>query len=459
MNNQEIKTPLNAEENGKMSEWQEKKLRQIVEIKVSNVDKKIYPNKTLVKLCNYMDAYSNDYISNKLPFSVGSADSNEIQKFGLRQGDVIITKDSESPDDIAVSSVVIEPLENVVCGYHLAILRPNKNELDGCFLMMKLKLPDLKNYFFGVANGSTRYGLTIGNIENAKISFPPLPQQQKIAKILSTADAVIEKTQAAIAKYKAIKQGLLHDLFTRGVVSETVKVTNEQGKEEEKTIWKLRPTYQEASHLYKESKLGMVPKEWEDCKMGKYILANLYGPRFNAKDYAENGNVKTIRGTDFTKEGKILYEQAPKALLETVLINTHKLNNGDIVIVTTADCGLTAVFEKPINDVDFIPSAYSVKYRFAENVNPYYIKYFMVTDSAIKQVNKFVRQGTLGNLPGSDILKFEMIYPKKDEQNEIVTRISTIDQKLQTEQAYLQKLHRLKAGLMGDLLSGKKRVK
>ncbi len=276
------------------------------------------------------------------------------------------------------------------------------------------------------------------------VKFPEnKTEQKKIAKILSTADAVIEKTQAAIAKYKAIKQGMLHDLFTRGI---------------DITTGKLRPRYEDAPELYKKSSLGFIPFEWEDCKMGKYILENLYGPRFNAKDYFENGNVKTIRGTDFTKEGEILYQQAPKALLTNELISTHKLENGDIVIVTTADCGLTAVFEKPINDVDFIPSAYSVKYRFAKNVNPFFIKYYMSTDAAIRQVNKFVRQGTLGNLPGSSILNFDIAYPKTDEQNEIVKRLLTITSKLTTEQTYLQKIQSIKQGLMNDLLSGKKKV-
>ncbi len=135
------------------------------------------------------------------------------------------------------------------------------------------------------------------------------------------------------------------------------------------------------------------------------------------------------------------------------------MNDGDIVMVTTANCGLTAVFKKPFNDVDFIPSAYSVKYRFASNVNPYFIKYFMNTDKAIRQVNKFVRQGTLGNLPGSDVLRFDMIYPDKIEQDKIVNRLFSLDNKIQFEETLLQKYQSIKRGLMGDLLGGRKRVK
>jgi type I restriction enzyme, S subunit len=128
-----------------------KYFHEVIDIRVSNVDKKIYPTKSLVRLCNYMDAYSNDYISSKISFSTGSADANEIQKFGLKINDVIITKDSETPEDIAVSTVVVEDLKNVVCGYHLAILRSNKDLLDGNYLMLKLKSDELKRYFLSVA--------------------------------------------------------------------------------------------------------------------------------------------------------------------------------------------------------------------------------------------------------------------------------------------------------------------
>ncbi|MDO9635306.1 MAG: restriction endonuclease subunit S, partial [Paludibacter sp.] len=89
-----------------------------------------------------------------------------------------------------------------------------------------------------------------------KFKWFELPEQQQIAKILSTADAVIEKTQAAIAKYKAIKQGMLQDLFTRGI---------------DITTNKLRPRYEDAPHLYKKSKLGMIPVEWVYKVFGKEV--------------------------------------------------------------------------------------------------------------------------------------------------------------------------------------------
>ncbi len=297
-------------------------------------------------------------------------------------------------------------------------------------------------HIHNITAATTVKHLSSFDIINAKEKFPPLPQQRKIAEIFSTCDAVIEKTEAAIAKYQAIKQGMMHDLFTRGI---------------DVNIGKLRPSHEDAPHLYKESELGWIPKEWDDTHFEKYIIKSLYGPRFSANDYNENGNVKTIRGTDFSKDGSILYDQAPIALMPNSKIETHILRSGDIVMITTADCGLTAVFEE--QDFNFIPSAYSVKFRFNDSIEPYFIKYYMQTNFATKQVNKYVRQGTLGNLPGSDVLNFSISIPNKIEQTQIVNRIQSLTNKIQTEQSALSKYQQIKAGLMHDLLSGKVEIK
>ncbi|MCU0542482.1 MAG: hypothetical protein MUE44_09850 [Oscillatoriaceae cyanobacterium Prado104] len=77
--------------------WSVKKLSDIAELKVSNVDKKVYSNEKSIKLCNYLDVYLNDYITNAIQFMDGSANDTEIENFSLNIGDVIITKDSETP--------------------------------------------------------------------------------------------------------------------------------------------------------------------------------------------------------------------------------------------------------------------------------------------------------------------------------------------------------------------------
>ena len=75
-------------------------------------------------LCNYTDVYSNDRITVELPFMRASASTGQIEKFTLRTGDTVITKDSETADDIAVSAYVPKGLPGVVCGYRMSIIPP-----------------------------------------------------------------------------------------------------------------------------------------------------------------------------------------------------------------------------------------------------------------------------------------------------------------------------------------------
>ena len=104
--------------------WDTRPLKRAASVSLSNVDKLSLEGQTEVLLCNYTDVYYNDRITNAIQFMKATAPPDQISKFRLHVGDVLITKDSETPDDIAVPAVVSEELENVLCGYHLALLRP-----------------------------------------------------------------------------------------------------------------------------------------------------------------------------------------------------------------------------------------------------------------------------------------------------------------------------------------------
>ncbi|MFB0954129.1 MAG: restriction endonuclease subunit S, partial [Aeromonadaceae bacterium] len=126
-------------------EWVAYHLNKIANVIVSPVDKKAEPDEIPVELCNYTDVYYNHLITNKISFMKATATKSEIEKYTLVKGDVIITKDSETPGDIAVPALVSEDLGGVVCGYHLAIVRPFSNYVDSSFL----------NYLFSMQK--TRY--------------------------------------------------------------------------------------------------------------------------------------------------------------------------------------------------------------------------------------------------------------------------------------------------------------
>ena len=199
---------------GFSSKWKRSQLSDLAEIIVSNVDKKINSHETPVLLCNYLDVYRNHYITNQLNFMEGRATKTEIEKFKLQMGDVIITKDSETPDDIANAATVIENLKNVICGYHLAILRPRQDVLSGLYLGQYLMLPSVRYQFTRVANGATRFGLAVSSIEEVVIDYPTFDEQQKIAEILTNCDNEIELLNCKVELMKHQKRGLMQKLLT-----------------------------------------------------------------------------------------------------------------------------------------------------------------------------------------------------------------------------------------------------
>ena len=166
------------------------------------------------KLCNYMDVYNNQYITNDLVYMEATAKDNQIEKFQLKINDVIITKDSETKDDIAIPAVVKETFENLICGYHLAVLRPKENVLHGVYLMKAIQSVNVHKHFEKLANGITRSGLTSSAINQALILLPPLEEQKQIAEILSTADEKLEVLRAKKEKYETLKKGLLQKLLS-----------------------------------------------------------------------------------------------------------------------------------------------------------------------------------------------------------------------------------------------------
>jgi len=192
-------------------------------------------------------------------------------------------------------------------------------------------------------------------------------------------------------------------------------------------------------------------------KFGKVVESNLYGPRFNADDYSNQGNVKTIRGTDLGRDGEIKYDQVPLAMLDENTVATHKLLEGDIVMITTADCGSTGVFRK--QNVDFLSSAYGVRIRLNKLGYPYYFKYFFQTRFAKKEINSFIRKATVANLPGSDILKIKLFLPSLPEQQKIASFLFAIDEKIRQLTRRKELLEQYKKGVMQQLFSGKLRFK
>lgn len=193
--------------------WTTTTLGSVAQIIVSNVDKKSVDSERPVRLCNYMDVYRLDRIEANLDFMSATATEAQIRKFGLRVGDVLITKDSETPDDIAIPSIVGSAAPDLICGYHLAIIRP-KNEVDGMFLKFYFEHPHTRQFFASRANGATRFGLTIDAIETAPITLPSFLEQQRIGQVIGAAEIEIAPFQSIMDALRREKAALMQQLLT-----------------------------------------------------------------------------------------------------------------------------------------------------------------------------------------------------------------------------------------------------
>lgn len=200
--------------------WRLEKLKFFAGVRNSNVDKTISEDEEPVSLCNYTDVYYNDRITPDLPFTQGSATEVEIEKFQLKAGQVIITKDSEGWDDIGIPALVSEDMPDVVCGYHLSVFEPTE-ELDGAYLAWLCRADPLNDQFKLGANGVTRYGLGQYPMKNAYVSVPPLDAQRRIARYLdektARIDGLIKKKRALLDRLAEKRQALITRAVTKGL--------------------------------------------------------------------------------------------------------------------------------------------------------------------------------------------------------------------------------------------------
>lgn len=327
----------------------------------------------------------------------------------------------------------------------VGIIRINKNKIFPDYSFYFFQSDDFQQTLERSKNASAQGGVYLGELAKAKISHPiALPDQRRIAKILSTADSVIEQTQAAIAKYKAIKQGLLHDLFTRGIDISTGK---------------LRPKYEDAPELYKASKLGWIPKEWEVKILGN-ICDVTSSKRIYAHDYKDTG-------IPFYRSLEIILKSKNKEIESTLYITNEKYDGikkqfgvpsyGDILITSVGTLGVSYRVSK--QDLFYFKDGNLIWFRNFSDKE--YSKFLQFTlDELIRMQFDKITIGTSQKAFTIDKLKKLDIYiPKEKEYKVICDRVEAINTNIQTEESYLLKLQMLKTGLMADLLSGKKRVK
>ena len=311
--------------------WEVKRLKTSATCWVSNVDKVPAEDELPVRLCNYTDVYYYDHITPDMDLMETTATADEIRRFGLREGDVVITKDSEEWSDIAVPALVKKSAPDLVCGYHLAIIRSRPKVLFGDYLLRAFQSCAINQQFQVAASGVTRYGLPKASIGDAWIPLPDTDEQQVIADFLdretARLNALVAKKQKLIERLKEKRIALISRTVTRGLNPKA----------------KLKP-----SGI---AWLGDIPKHW-DVKQLKHLGSIVSGNAFDSRDFTSSGirvlkiaNIQTLR-LDWSDES-FLPEEFYKEY------QNFAVSDGDVVFALTRpiiSTGLKAAIAKIGNE-------------------------------------------------------------------------------------------------------------
>jgi type I restriction enzyme S subunit len=275
-----------------------RRLKQIANIRFSSVDKKSVEDERVVRLCNYTDVYYNQVVTADLSFMEATATNDQVTRFGLLADDVLITKDSETAEDIAIAAYVPDNLPGVLCGYHLAIIRP-RHGTDGKYLFWSLASRPSREQFTAAATGVTRFGLRLESVGDVLLPAPPLPVQRAIADYLDTETARID---ALIEKKRRMVELLEDHLWS--LVSET------------------------------------LPSSLDSTPLRRALLSITDGPfgsALTSRDYAADGDVRVVRLGNIGRAGFLDQDRAflPSQRFEE--LRKHQVAEGDLLIAGLGD--------------------------------------------------------------------------------------------------------------------------
>ena len=314
--------------------WEVRRLRYAVNMRVSNVDKHSKDDELPVRLCNYVDVYKNDRITESMPFMRATAKANEIDRFRLEPGDVLITKDSEVWNDIGVPAFVEYSAKDLVCGYHLALLRPLRTVLNGAYLFYSLQSSAIAYQFHIAANGVTRYGLSHHAIKSALLPIPPLAEQAAIVRYLDHTDGRIVRylrsRERLIELLKEYRQVVIHESVTRGLDPDVP----------------LKPSGV--------AWLGEMPAHWEVRRLRHAVNMRVSNVDKHSKD--DELPVRLCNYVDVYKNDRIT-ESMPfmRATAKANEIDRFRLEPGDVLITKDSevwnDIGVPAFVEYSAKDL------------------------------------------------------------------------------------------------------------
>lgn len=367
----------------------------------------------------------------------------------LEDGDILLEGSGGGPDKPVGRVAFFDIAKHqgpAVCSNFFKTLRPDPRLVEPKFLWRKLMwfyrqpmLLTFQQQTTGIIN------LKFEEYLNAAIEVPAnLAEQRAIAQILDTLDIAIRETEALIDKLKAAKQGLLHDLLTRGI--------DANGQ--------LRPPQSEAPQLYKESRLGWIPREW-DCET---VSSSIEGTPRNGiyKPAGDIGaGVLLVGQTAFTPEGSVDFNLARRACTSAVECDAFGLKQDDLLVsrvfATREGVGQPVIVPELPEVAVYESNMMRLRVRQSV-VLPHLLFLWLKHRTARAWVMSRAFASNQASINRETICSVPVPLPPMDEQTAILAVACAHDSRLGDEMRDLAKLQTLKTGLMDNLLTGRVRV-
>ncbi|WP_025587155.1 restriction endonuclease subunit S [Vibrio parahaemolyticus] len=347
--------------------------------------------------------------------------TEQVLKSQLCEGDFLISR-SNTPDKVGRSVMFRGEIPN--CSYPDLMMkfRADESKVDSSYLETFLQSTKTRQYFKNHAAGSSSSMVKINKtiVEKTPVLLPPLPEQRKIAKTLSTWDKAISTTEKLIETSKQQKKALMQLLLTgkkRLVNPDTGEIF---AKEWEKTH--LKPLLKEEKSRNRDNRITRV-----------LSVTNHSGFVLPEEQFSKRVASDNISNYKVVKKGQFGY-------------NPSRLNVGSFACLNQFSEGV-------------LSPMYVVFSTDATKLQKEYLSYWMQSNEA-KQRVKNSTQGSVRESVGFDALcSFPFILPNLDEQNKIISVLSAADKEIEMLEAKLAHFKQEKKALMQQLLTGKRRVK
>ena len=289
---------------------------------------------------------------------------------------------------------------------------------------------DFRRYATGVSVPT----LNRNFIHSIMLPCPPLPEQKKIAAVLSSVQDSKEKTEAAIEATRALKKSLMKYLFTYGAVS---------------------PEEAEDVPL-KETEIGMIPEEWEVAKLGDVVTRKITDGTHKTPSYTSSG-IPFITATNLT-DGRIDFGSCKYISQDEhlALIRRCKPEKGDILLSKVGTLGSTAMVDSDIDFSIFVQVALIKPMH--RSIDSGYLKYSLTSSPMQRQIHQKSSQSTMKYIGVGKIAQLAIPLPPLPTQQHIADILSAVDHRIEAEENKRKALEALFKTLLNDLMTGSLRV-